>query len=78
MILYAYRFSYNFYGLISVSGFADVKISSLVVVKYLQHAYAGFTYAKYSYFIDFLFGDETRNTETHDENLKVCKKFKVR
>lgn len=29
MISYAYRFLYNFYGLISVSGFVDVKISSL-------------------------------------------------
>lgn len=28
MILYAYRFSYNFYGLISVSASVDVKMSS--------------------------------------------------
>lgn len=32
MILYAYRFLYNFYGLILVSGFVDVKISTHVKI----------------------------------------------
>lgn len=56
MILYAYRFLCNFYGLISVSGCADDNDGENIFIgccKYLQRAYAEFTYAKYSYFIDF-------------------------
>lgn len=83
MISYAYPFSYSFYGLISVSGFADVKIvSSAGCCKYLQHAYADFTYAKCSYFIDYFLGRDQKHRSqkrtVNDEHLKVFRKFKVR
>lgn len=54
---------------------ADVKISSCGAVKYLQHAYAEFTYAKIFIFYRFSVWDEagensTRN-RTHGEMTKL-------
>lgn len=84
MILYAYRFLYNFYGLISVSGFADVEISFRRLYSCCKNICnmlnADFAYAKYSYFIDFPpFWERNRDTETqrtvNDRNhLKMCAK----
>lgn len=84
MILYAYRFSYNFYGLISVSGLCvndDDENFFIGCCKYLQRAYAEFTYVKYSYFIDFRGeggrdGSERPDTKrtANDKSLKVFAK----
>lgn len=76
MILYAYRFLYNFYGLILVSGFVDVKIFSLAVVTTSATCLCWIHICQIFIFYRFFFLGRDRNARENDENLQMFEEFK--